>query len=317
MFWLHFVWTNWGGGPRPNEMALFAASFFYLFMVVQFVTIALLTPAYTAGAIAEEKERKTLEFLLATDLRNREIVLGKLAARVFNLTLLILVGLPILCFLQLLGGVEPSLMIAGFAVTIMTMVSLAGLSIFNSVLTRKPRDAITLTYLGGFAYLLLSLACWMFFTQSPLGSAMAAWGLHAPFGWNFQVTVGDLAEWFGAGNIVLVLMGLDQTLGTGRMLDDSLPPVLRGYLLFHGILATATIAWAVLRLRTVARKGDLWKSIQAAAGSASLRPAKPRQATHGLEGSVRGALAPAELVWPALADGLRNRKLLPGSAHLR
>ena len=33
----------------------------------------MLTPAYVAGAISEEKDRKTLEFLLATDLRNREI----------------------------------------------------------------------------------------------------------------------------------------------------------------------------------------------------------------------------------------------------
>ena len=48
--------------------------------------ILLLTPAYTAGAVAEEKERRTLEFILATDLRNREIILGKVLSRLLNLT---------------------------------------------------------------------------------------------------------------------------------------------------------------------------------------------------------------------------------------
>src|SRR5687767_5130981 len=60
-----------GPAARAAEMAEFAEWFFYTFMVVQFGCVFLLTPAYTAGAISEEKERKTLEFLLATDLVNR------------------------------------------------------------------------------------------------------------------------------------------------------------------------------------------------------------------------------------------------------
>src|SRR6266487_1090146 len=63
-----------------KEMAKFAESFFIMFMEVQFVGIFLLTPAFAAGAIAEEKDRRTLEYLLATDLDNREIVLGKLTS---------------------------------------------------------------------------------------------------------------------------------------------------------------------------------------------------------------------------------------------
>src|SRR5438552_17232167 len=61
-------------GISASEMAEFTASFFYTFMGLQFATVALLTPAYVAGAVAEEKERRTLEFVLATDLRDAEIV---------------------------------------------------------------------------------------------------------------------------------------------------------------------------------------------------------------------------------------------------
>jgi len=99
-----------------EDAALIAMKFFEWFTVVQLVATFLLTPAYVAGAIAEEKDRKTLEFLLATDLRNREIVLSKFGSRLCNLALFVVTGLPILSFLQFLGGVDPDLVLASFAV---------------------------------------------------------------------------------------------------------------------------------------------------------------------------------------------------------
>jgi len=146
--WLFFILVMERGWRMPHErMSEFATTFFYTFLVIQYATVKLLTPAYTAGAIAEEKERKTLEFILATDLRNREIILGKVVSRLLNLSLLLLAGVPILAFLQLLGGVDFTLALAAFAATALTMYSLAGLSILNSVLCRRARDAIVLTYL--------------------------------------------------------------------------------------------------------------------------------------------------------------------------
>src|SRR5262249_50724570 len=55
------------GEIPPNRVADAAATFFKTFLDVQLLVVILLTPAYTAGAIAEEKDRRTLEFLLATD----------------------------------------------------------------------------------------------------------------------------------------------------------------------------------------------------------------------------------------------------------
>src|SRR5207248_7583874 len=99
---------------KAAALARFAEACFSAFMVVQLLAVVLLTPAYTAGAIAEEKDRKRLEFLLATDLSSREIVLSKLTACLANLTLLVLAGLPVISLMQLLGGVEPRLLLAGF-----------------------------------------------------------------------------------------------------------------------------------------------------------------------------------------------------------
>ena len=74
-FFMEYMEAERHGGLRNNDLARFSSGFFYVFMFVQFGLVALLTPAYTAGAIADEKKRRTLPYLLATDLRDREIVL--------------------------------------------------------------------------------------------------------------------------------------------------------------------------------------------------------------------------------------------------
>src|SRR6266851_9603208 len=254
--WVYLLWylnAN-TGRMRPDEMARFAEAFFYTFMGVQFTVVAVLTPAYTAGAIAEEKDRKTLEFLLATDLRNREIVLSKLVSRIANITLLVLAGLPILSFLQFLGGVDPNLVLAGFAATGMTMLSLAGLSILNSALTKRPRDAIALTYLGAAAYLIVSGASWLLLL--PTGLSTATWTVP----WLGPVTVADFARTVSIGNIVAVCIRLSITVGGGKNIADMLPAVLRDYALFHGCVALVCTGWAVLRLRALALKQSYGKA---------------------------------------------------------
>jgi ABC-type transport system involved in multi-copper enzyme maturation permease subunit len=133
---------------RPADKARFAGSFFMAFLGIQFAVVLLVTPAYTAGAIAEHKERRTLDFLLVTDLSNREIVLGALAARLGNLLLLMITGLPVLSLLEFLGGVDPQLLLAAFAATAMMTLSLGGLSILISVNSRTSLGALFGTYMA-------------------------------------------------------------------------------------------------------------------------------------------------------------------------
>jgi hypothetical protein len=138
---------TWADVPiSRREMPRFALSIFVSFLATQFAGVLLITPAYVAGAIAQERERRTLEFLLVTDLTDREIVLGLLAARLANLFLLILTGLPVFALLQLLGGVDPAFIVAGFVATLMTMLSVGSLSILVSVHSRRPLSAVLLTY---------------------------------------------------------------------------------------------------------------------------------------------------------------------------
>src|SRR5262245_34584809 len=115
--WTYAAWyesARWReqGEIRPGDLSKLAETYFVVYMVVQFIMICVLTPAAVAGAIAEEKERRTLEFLLATDLSDREILFGKLASRFGGILMYILAGLPVLALLQFFGGIDPDLVVA-------------------------------------------------------------------------------------------------------------------------------------------------------------------------------------------------------------
>src|SRR5438132_692695 len=247
--WVCYLWTL--GLPRNEpakiaDMARLAETFFFTFMIVQSVLVVVLTPAYTAGAIAEEKDRKTLEFLLATDLRDREIVLSKLAARLANMTLILLTGLPILSLTQFFGGIDPDLLLAAFAGLGLTMLSLASVSIFTSVYAKKPRDAIVLTYLMAVAYIGLSGLSNML----RLIPGVARVGISLGSG---SITIIDLVDWFNSGNLFTALIQLGSSWGR-TPLSDTLPNLLRNYAIFHGLIAVICSTWAVARLRGVALK---------------------------------------------------------------
>jgi ABC-type transport system involved in multi-copper enzyme maturation permease subunit len=236
-------------GPplEPNALADFAESFFLTFLGVQYLGACLLTPVWTAGAIAEEKETRALEFLLTTDLRNREIVLSLALARLMNLGLIILTGLPFLSLLQLLGGIDRQLLLFGFAVTGLTMVSLTALGVLVSVYAHHPRQAVLRTYLWAGLYLVASGLSWLLLVPT-LGWAPAP----VTPAWAKVITVQDLVEWFNAGNPVAMTVRLYLEVQRGLILDKLLPAALTGFGLCHLVGAAAFFTWAVLRVRLLA-----------------------------------------------------------------
>jgi ABC-type transport system involved in multi-copper enzyme maturation permease subunit len=268
---LFLVWCIWendlaarGGNLTPAQMAQFANEFFFVFVAIQLGMVALLTPAYTAGAIAEEKDRRTLEFVLATDLGDRELVLGKLAARLINLLFVVLVGLPILALMQFLGGVDPGLLAAAFAATALTMLSLAAVSMLFSTLVRRPRDAIVLAYLAFPTYMLVSGVCYLFLL--PPGMAT----FPSTPGWASPVTLADLVEWVNAGNLVRALFRVGEAYGGGS-LGTELADILGRYALFHGLATALCCTAAVLSVRRVALQDTATSSRKTGRGRRSRR----------------------------------------------
>jgi ABC-type transport system involved in multi-copper enzyme maturation permease subunit len=226
---LYMVYTTWfvdqgldpaavfAGQALPlSEVPRFAESFFFAFLLVQMLAVLVLTPVYSAGAIAEEKERGTLEFILATDLASREIVIGKLASRVASMTLLIVTGLPVLSLTLFLGGIDPNLLLASFAMTLMTTLGIGCLSIYISVRVSRTLDAVAWTYLWSLAYLLVLPGIPLFNWGNPLHvyyELKSAW------------------RWNSAGVVLLQLFNQ--------------------YVFFYGMLSIVMLLLAIRRLRSL------------------------------------------------------------------
>jgi ABC-type transport system involved in multi-copper enzyme maturation permease subunit len=149
VFWqIHAIWyAGTDGVMTTRQMASFAYSIFASVALAQMVLILVLIPALVAGAIADEKQRKTLHYLLTSRLSGAEIVLGKLLARMIHVLVFLAVGLPILSLMHLFGGVDYRLILVTLGVTASTAFFLAAISIVASTLARRVRDALFLAYL--------------------------------------------------------------------------------------------------------------------------------------------------------------------------
>jgi ABC-type transport system involved in multi-copper enzyme maturation permease subunit len=148
-----------GSGDYPvSLMTEFAARLFQSFGITQAVTVLALTPALVAGTIATEKQRKTLHYLLASELSSRDIVFGKLAARLLHVVVFLALGLPIFSLLMMFGGIDYWQILVMYGMTALGVLFLASISILASVQARKGRDAIILAYSLILAWVLVPFA---------------------------------------------------------------------------------------------------------------------------------------------------------------
>src|SRR5262249_35701439 len=157
---------------------------------------------------------------LTTRLTSAEIVLGKLWSRLAHLVLLLLTGLPVLALLQLLGGVDPSLLVAVTVLTLCTMVSMASLCMLVSVRASRTREAVLQAFLALVAYQAVTGLC--------CGGCVEA--VISGFGSSF------LAEPLSAGSVFWAYQVLEYHSVRGT-LAGQLPTLILEYLLFHGVVA--------------------------------------------------------------------------------
>ncbi len=106
------MWTAWQSLIGWNDVtevgvvAFFGKVLFRLFVLVQLALMLFFAPLAAATSIAHEKDRRTFVLLLMTDLRDVEIILGKLAASLLQVVTLLLTGAPVFFLCMLLGGVS-------------------------------------------------------------------------------------------------------------------------------------------------------------------------------------------------------------------
>lgn len=102
--------TSWSGtqtsspGMRQPNLGRIVLT---VLAYTQLTLVLLILPAYSAGAITMEREKRTMEMLRATLLSPSDVVTGKLLVVLALGAMLLLSSLPIAAWSLLLGGVAP------------------------------------------------------------------------------------------------------------------------------------------------------------------------------------------------------------------
>ena len=122
------MWTAWQsrvGFADVSEIgiiAYFGHLLFRLFVLFQLSLMLFFAPLSAATAVAHEKDRRTFVLLLMTDLRDVEIILGKLTASLLQVLTLLATSAPVFFLCLLLGGVS-----AGQVLDVIGVTAAAGL----------------------------------------------------------------------------------------------------------------------------------------------------------------------------------------------
>jgi ABC-type transport system involved in multi-copper enzyme maturation permease subunit len=118
-----------------------------LFFFGQYLLASLMAPSFAAGAITGEKERLTYEMLLASPLQPGAIVLGKLAASLAHLAVLIFTSLPIVMLCLPLGGVSLYELLAAYLGLIVSVLTFGAISIACSSYFKRTSASLVVSYL--------------------------------------------------------------------------------------------------------------------------------------------------------------------------
>ena len=106
------------GGARGRDL------FFWLFGG-QIALILAILPALSTGALAQERERQTLQPLILTPLSPLQIVWGKAGGVLSLVGLMLLATLPLTSLCFLLGGVDTGMLVSAYA-------TILGLAVFTT-----------------------------------------------------------------------------------------------------------------------------------------------------------------------------------------
>jgi ABC-type transport system involved in multi-copper enzyme maturation permease subunit len=258
---LTVMWRTQGEALNPGQFAEYAqhaVGYAYTLIIIQDLLVLVLLPVYVASAIAQEKENQTLESLTLTHLTDRELVLGKLGARLMHLGAVVVSGLPILAFLHLWGNVDITMLVYFETHTFCLLISAGCVCIWVSTRAETVFGAISSSYpwlaLVGFV--------------SMVSALVMPW------------IAGAIVQWVDGG-------------GVGNLTPDFLWPLLV-VIPAHGFLAVVVVSDAIRRMDYLRRSER--RKPRGIAGTMGLSDTPNVASVPGTCGQVRSKIHP--LAWP-------------------
>jgi hypothetical protein len=234
--------VGWNQTATLGDTARFGMVLFQVLTYwVQLPLVLFFSALSGASTVAREKDRRTFVLLLMTDLRNYEIVLGKLFGSLLQILLLLAGVVPLLGLLVLLGGISPEQVAQAALIMVAAALAAGSLGSLVALWREKTFPALALTVL----FLVLYLCLVQGLAEVPiLVSWLGRTGESGP-----ELLVESWQKWL---NPFLALQSVLEP-----MSDDAaaIAPAY-GFAGAMVVLSVLLNAWAVLRLRVWNPSGE-------------------------------------------------------------
>lgn len=160
------VYAAWPGEQkldlaRPEK----AQELVNLFFFGQYLLVSLMTPSFAAGAITGEKERESFEMLMASPIKPGAIVLGKLAASLTHLAILMVCSLPIVMLCLPLGGVSLYEVFAAYFAMVSSVALFGMICLWCSSFFSRTSAALVVSYLIILPLVMVGVLLWQSLVQ--------------------------------------------------------------------------------------------------------------------------------------------------------
>jgi ABC-type Na+ efflux pump permease subunit len=152
------AWQATVGFNRTATLGEAARFGLLLFQIYTFVLLTLLlffSTLSAASTVSQEKDRRTFVLLLLTDMRDYEIVLGKMLGSLLPIGLLLLATIPVLALLLLLGGISATQVAQAALVLAATALAAGSLGGLIALWRERTFQALALSVLFLVLYLCL------------------------------------------------------------------------------------------------------------------------------------------------------------------
>jgi ABC-2 type transport system permease protein len=113
---------------------------------IQFAMLILIIPGLTAGAISGERERQTLNILLATQMKPWQIIIGKLQSSLSVVLLLSITSIPIVSIVFVFGGIKLIDLALLIILLVVEAIFIGTIGLLFSAAFKKSTTATVLTY---------------------------------------------------------------------------------------------------------------------------------------------------------------------------
>jgi ABC-type transport system involved in multi-copper enzyme maturation permease subunit len=284
------VLVGWEQTATLGDNARFGLILFQVLTFVQLTVLLFFAALSAASTITQEKDRRTFLLLLLTDLRNYEIVLGKLLGSLLQIALFLGGMVPVLALLMLLGGVSGAQVLQATVVLAATALAAGSLGGLVALWRDKTFQALALTTLLLVLYLCLvhALAVLPFVSERLVGPGGA-------------VTPAAVEAWQTWLQPFLALQAVVEPPADNAA---GIAPAY-GFALAMGVISVLVNGWAILRLRVWNPSGEPIMQRE----QPEEEEAKDRARAHAAPGPVR-RVWPNPILWREIATRAYGRRPL-------